>query len=98
MPGSENNVFSWFDKTKGVLTLVFFGALLCARLEYTNDKNTLAVQTMFEKYVIQNESEKKLIQIQIAGLKGDHDVLLSRVKDLENFVKPEEPEPKDYRK
>lgn len=100
MAGSENNVFTFFDKTKGLIAFVFLLGLAVARIENTSEKQTLAVQTMFEKYVIQNESEKKLLQLEIASVKSDLDFQKSRITDLEEFVKPEEVriKPKNYRK
>lgn len=99
MAVSENSVFSFFDKTKGLIAFVFLLGLAVARIENTSEKQTLAVQVMFEKYVIKNEAEKERLQTEIAGLKNAIDFQSSRLTDLEEFVKPEEPKikPKNYR-
>lgn len=92
----EKNLFS-FENIKTSLIGMFLIGGAWARLEYKIDQSNLAVQTMFEKYVIQNEGEKKIQAIEMGALRNRIDFNGSRIEDLQEFVRPEEPKIKSKR-
>lgn len=96
---NEKNSFLNFDSFKSVIIGVFLIGGAWARLEYKIDQSNLAVQVMFEKYVIQNEGEKKITSIEISAIKKNVDFNSSRIEDIQEFLKPESPEikHKNYR-
>lgn len=95
---NEKSLFN-FDNIKSAFVFVFLVGGAWARLEYKIDQSNLAVQTMFEKYVIQNEGEKKIQALELGAVRRSVDFNSSRIEDIQEFLKPESPEikHKNYR-
>lgn len=93
----EKSLFS-FDNMKSVLLGVFLIGGAWARLEYKIDQSNLAVQVMFEKYVIQNEGEKKIQAIEVSQLRKAMDFNSARIEDIQEFLRPEDPKIKTIKR
>lgn len=80
-----------------VLTGMFLIGAAWARLEYKTDSANAAMLAVFEKYVIQNEADKKMMKYQYDALAKQVEVNELTIRTIANYLKPDEAGLRDKR-
>lgn len=70
-----------------------------ARLEYKMDAAAVEQKNLLREYIIANDKDKVIIDIELANMHQQLDVNTTTIKAITEFIKPNEPEikRKNYR-
>jgi hypothetical protein len=98
MASQENTIIGLVNSPiiKIVGTVFLFG-LAAARLEYKQDQNFERIIKKIDEHIITDGYEKQIQNIRVSQLEKSVEFQASRIDDIEEFIKPEEPKIKHYR-